>query len=348
MHDKLYIILLNWNGEQDTIECLVSIKKSSYAQYRIVLVDNGSKIESLLKLKSWCNVNFNTIIYYNRQEAETGGTPTSESNINNIPSSKKLVFIENSENLGFAAGNNVALRYALQSKAQYTLLLNNDTVIEKDSIAVLVNFMDSNREYVAVTPQIRYYNPNDRIWNCGGKIMWFGNRKYYFPDEHISKVPQKGFTDITFITGCALLFKPQTTGILTEKFFFGEEDLDFSFRQKKNCNKMACCFSSIIYHKVNSSVTKLNFNNIGYIYLHYLSRLINNKYHASTCKFIIVVFVNLIYAVPMIKMRYRYSFKTIFRMIFTILSELHKFDSIDKKMSLNCLKEDFSQPLRFF
>ncbi len=286
-------------------------------------------------------------MYYNRQEAENEGLPELEDDLNNTLASNKLVFVENNENLGFAAGNNVALRYALRVNASYAMLLNNDTVVEKNSIDELVDFLNVNKEYVAVTPQIRYYDPNDRIWNCGGKVMWFGNRKYYFAGEHISKVPQKGFRDISFITGCALLFKPQTTGILTEKFFFGEEDLDFSFRQKINRNKMACCFSSIIYHKVNGSVNKLNINNMGYIYLHYLSRLINNRQYASTFKFMIIILLNLGYAVPMIKIRYGYSFKQIFRMIMRILVELRNIDSIDKDSCFKYLKEDFSQPTKW-
>lgn len=347
MHNNVYIIVLNWNGTNDTIECLKSLRENCCTEYTTVLVDNGSEEQNLQELKAWCNANYSLVVYYNRQEAENGGLPELEDELNNTLPSDKLVFVENNENLGFAAGNNVALRYALRLNATYAMLLNNDTVVEKDSIAILVDFLNANNEYVAVTPQIRYYDPNDRIWNCGGKVMWFGNRKYYFADDHISKVPQKGFKNITFITGCALLFKPYSTGILTEKFFFGEEDLDFSFRQKIAHNKMACCFSSIIYHKVNASINKLNINNLGSIYLFYLSRLINNRQHASLLVFYLIVIIQIGYAIPMIKIRYGYKFKQIFRMLIKMLIELYKFDAIGKDQCMKYLNEDFSQPIKW-
>lgn len=347
MNENLHIIVLNWNGTQDTIECLKSLKENSCTEYTTVLVDNGSEEQNLQELKTWCNENYSLVVYYNRQEAENGGLPELEDELNKTLSSNKLVFVENTENLGFAAGNNVALRYALRVNATYAMLLNNDTVVEKDSIAVLVDFLNVNKDYVAVTPQIRYYDPSDRIWNCGGKVMWFGNRKYYFAGEHISKVPQKGFRDITFITGCALLFKPQTTDILTEKFFFGEEDLDFSFRQKIAHNKMACCFSSVIYHKVNASANKHSLNTIGDIYLQYLSRLLNNKQYASTIKFTIIFIITFCYAIPMVRIRYGYNIKKIIRMFIRIITDLRVVKSIDQDGFKRCLNEDFTRPVKW-
>ncbi len=342
MNNSVYLIVLNWNGSEDTIECIKSIKKNDYPDYNIVIVDNGSEKDSLEELKSWCKRNFSRFVAYTREQAESGGISSYEDLLNITRAEEKLIFIENNENLGFAAGNNVALKYTLKIKATYAMLLNNDTVIEKDSISKLMEFLRSNGEFVAVTPQIRYFEPNDRIWNCGGKIMWFGNRKYYFAENHISKVPKTGYKRITYITGCALLFKPNITGILTEKFFFGEEDLDFSFRQKQENRKMACCYPSIIYHKVNASVKKVNVRMLGYVYIHYLSRLINNRQYSSKIMFLIKIILNLGYAIPMIHFRYRISYKQIFNMLMKILKELKRIDKIDKEYFFKSLKEDFS------
>jgi len=340
---KLYIIILNWNGTNDTIECLKSVRNNSYNNYQIVLVDNGSEYASLSELKSWCDLNFKQIAFYNKSQAEKGGLIPVEELLNQEESLNRLVFIENNENLGFAAGNNVALNYMLKFEEAYAILLNNDTVIEIDSLLKLVTFLDQNPTYVAATPQIRYFDPNDLIWNCGGKITWFGNRRYYYAKKNIAKVPSTGFKRITFITGCALIFKPYITGVLTEKFFFGEEDLDFSFRQKINKRKIACCFDSVIYHKVNASINKVNVKIVGHVYLHYLSRFINNKQYSSPLMLIIKIIVNLSYGLPMMRIRYKISFKQIYFMTITIVKELNRIDKIDREYCFNCLKEDFKQ-----
>lgn len=347
MNDKLYLIILNWNGTEDSIECLKSIKNNSYNNFTIVLVDNGSEIESLSKLKNWCQTKFTQIAFYDKAQAEQGGNTKIEAILESTKSRDRLVFIENNENLGFAAGNNVALKYMMKSEGTYAMLLNNDTVIEKDSITILMDFLKTTTDYVAVTPQIRYFEPNDTIWNCGGKITWFGNRKYYFAGSKISKVPSIGYKRITFITGCALLFKPKITGILTEKFFFGEEDLDFSFRQKLENRKIACCYSSIIYHKVNASINKVNVKILGHIYLHYLSRLINNRQYSSSFMFIVKIFVTLGYGIPMIILRYKISLRQISIMTWTILKELRRIDHIDKEYCFKCLNEDFRHPIKW-
>jgi len=284
--EKLYIIVLNWNGTEDTIACLKTIKNNSYNNYTIILVDNGSESESLSKLKNWCLDSFSKIVFYDEEIARKGGDDKGEMLLKNEISSERLVFIENNENLGFAKGNNVALEYILKTKSSFAMLLNNDTLIEKDSISILMNFLTNNTDFMVATPQIRYFEPNDRIWNCGGKLTFFGSRKYYYAENKISKVPQKGHSSITFVTGCALLFKFKQTGILSEDFFFGEEDYEFSLRMKKNKFKMVCVYDSIIYHKVGSSIKKSH-DIIRSIYLYYINRLINTRNYYSRIRWIL-------------------------------------------------------------
>jgi len=345
MNDRVYIIVLNWNGTKDTIECLRSIKTSSYLNYMLIVVDNGSENESLNQLKSWCKNNFGEVLFYNKEQAEIAGTKNDEEAMNHLKSNETLIFIENNENLGFAAGNNVALRYLLKNNATYVMLLNNDTTIDKDSVNIMMDFIRLHSDYVAVTPQIRYYKPRDRVWNCGGKIMWFGNRRYYYADKNVDIVPVSGFKRITFITGCAMLFKPSVTGILSEKFFFGEEDFDFSFRQKIANRKMACCFSSIIYHKISVSSRKINNNILGSIYIHYLSRLIDNRQYSSSFMFFIKIILNLGYAILLMLIRYKVKPKKIYLLIKTMLIELNRLDEISKEYFLKAFKEEFNHPV---
>jgi GT2 family glycosyltransferase len=342
MDSLLNIIILNWNGLSDTIECIKSIQKSTYTNYSIVLIDNGSERLEFIRLSDWCRANFDCFILYSKEQALMGGIEENEKELQKAEPDQRFIFIRNDENLGFAGGNNIGLKYLLAKKATFVMILNNDTILKPDSLGELMLFMNSNPEFVAVTPQIRYLNPSDMVWNCGGKLTWFGNRNYYFAGKNISSVPQSGHRPITFITGCAMLFKPEITGILTEIFFFGEEDLDFSFRQKKCGNKMACCYSSVIMHKVNASAVKLNKNILGGVYIHYLSRLINNRQYSSKFMLIVKIILNIGYGVPMILIRYKIGPKRSFFMFLKILTELRKIDKIDKEYTLQYLKEDFS------
>ena len=127
------IIILNWNGWQDTIECLESIFQISYPNYQIIVVDNGSTDGSAAKIRDW---------------AEGKG----------IIENNKLVLIEQRENLGFARGNNVGIRYALDRRvADYILILNNDTVVAPDFLTHLVENLEKCPRAVLAAPQVIDY-----------------------------------------------------------------------------------------------------------------------------------------------------------------------------------------------
>ncbi len=341
MHERVNIIVLNWNGTDDTIACLKSVRENDYENYKIILVDNGSEPESISNLINWCENNFSQIAFYEKTQAELGGKDDLEELLEKTKSSERLVFVKNNDNLGFAAGNNVALRYLLESNSEYAMLLNNDTVVDKNSISSLMTFLSSKKDYVAVIPQIRYFEPSNRIWNCGGKIMWYGNRKYFYAKKHIASVPQHGFRDITFASGCALLLKPDKTGILSERFFFGEEDMEFSLRQQKNKNKMACCYDAIIYHKVNTSVKRMKPNTLGIAYINYLSRFLNNKHYSSKPIYVVKIAVQIFYAIPMIYLKYKINPVHTIKMFNKIISESTKINKIDKAYYMKYSQKDF-------
>ena len=223
------------------------------------------------------------------------------------------------------------------------MLLNNDTILTVESITKLADFMRQNTEFVAVTPQIRYLNKVDTIWNCGGEIKWYGNRKYFYANRNISKVPQHGHKIISFITGCALFFKLQTTGILTDKFFFNGDDYEFPLRQKKQNNKMACVFDSVIYHKVHSSLLNVKNNILGEAYLFYLSRFINNRDYSSKVLFEVIKLLNLLYAFFMLQLRYHIKLMCVLRMFKTLLKQLKLKNEIEKDYYFKYINYDFNK-----
>ena len=244
------IIILNWNGADDTLMCLDSLSRAE-GMFFAVIVDNGSTDDSVSRLKEYIS-----------------------------SSSMDITLLEMNANLGFARGNNKGVAYAAKRNPDNYLLLNNDTELTTDFLVKLVDFQSSNPEFHILTPRINFYYNKNRIWNCGG-ILRFGFRKYLFAGCDERKALKKSHYPISFVTGCALFFMPDVLNadgsLFTERFFFGEEDFDFSIRMKRSYKKMACVTDSLVYHKVGAANAK---NNIpGKIYLHLLNRYIDIRIH---------------------------------------------------------------------
>jgi len=250
---------------------------------RLVVVDNGSQDDSVRRIVEWCDAHRSevTAVSYDRKEAESGGREADESLLAQEPS-RQLALVEVGENLGFAGGSNVGIRYALKAGAEYVLLLNNDTVLEPDALARLLAFLIEHPDYAAVTGQIRYWG-RPVIWNCGGDLTWFGSRRYLFGERPVASVPQEGWRTITFITGCAALMRTSVFtqhGLLTERFFFGEEDYELSLRLRRARCLIACTFDAVIHHKVGSSIDRTApAGAIGRYYIYYLNRFIDMRDH---------------------------------------------------------------------
>ncbi|MBR4563255.1 MAG: glycosyltransferase family 2 protein [Paludibacteraceae bacterium] len=242
------IIILNYKGWQDTIECLASLQKQTMQSFRVVVADNGSGDESLLRIGQWIE-----------QEKLSG----------------KIRLLPLKDNYGFAKGNNLAIASALDEDTDYFWCLNNDTVLEPECLERMVTFMDAHKDISAATPGIRLYGKKDYLWNAGGKLV-FGGRRYYCPMQPVAKMGGREVIPITFITGCALFFRKELIAgrpLFTERFFFGEEDFNFSLRMQKEKRKMVCLMSAVMYHKVGGSQQEMVSYNKFFIYL--LNRLID-------------------------------------------------------------------------
>ena len=110
------ISILNWNGWEDTLECLESVRRLDYPNFLTVVVDNGSSNGSADKIKAWAEANLGpgqVIADYYRDTALAGGDPETEQALDGAASSARLVLIRNEDNLGFTGGNNVAIHYGL-------------------------------------------------------------------------------------------------------------------------------------------------------------------------------------------------------------------------------------------
>lgn len=215
---KVAIIIVNWNGYTDTIECLTSLESITYPNYEIIVVDNGSTNNSVAEIKK------------------------------HFPT--QLV-LETKENIGFAGGNNVGIRYALEHGADQILLLNNDTIVEKNFLDSLVDYSSSNELVGVVGPLIYYFKEKEKLWWQGGDFdFWFN-----FRDWNFSKIQDEPY-ESSFISGCALLIKKEViekVGLLDERFFLYYEDADWCYRALKEDYKCFIIPESKIWHKVSSS-----------------------------------------------------------------------------------------------
>ncbi|MCK5084504.1 MAG: glycosyltransferase family 2 protein [Candidatus Pacebacteria bacterium] len=235
MQKEVYIIVLNWNGKEDTLECLESLEKINYSNYKIVVVDNGSEDDSVSETKK------------------------------QFP---KVKIIENKKNLGFAGGNNVGIKYAINSGARYVLLINNDTMVEENFLSELVEVGESDEKVGVLGSKIYFHSEPDRIWFAGGKVSWLKNKGTHIGLDQIDNGQYDKIKETDYLTGCCLLIKREVIekiGVLEEDYFLYYEDTDFSLRAKNANYKIVYVPKSKIYHKISRSTKP---GSSDYIYYH--------------------------------------------------------------------------------
>jgi len=271
---RISIIILNWNGWEDTIECLESVYQIKYPNYDVIVIDNGSENESIEKIKEYAEGKLlleSSFFKYSHENKPIRVTEYSQEEAElvmkgdrhnlDLPSNKCLILISNPANYGFAEGNNIGIRYCLTNhNPDYILLLNNDTVVEKSFLDNLIPSLSCNDHNIGIFgPKIYYYDYDGRkdvIWSAGGFFnMWSGIRttRYYRSiDCDDASYP----TNVDFVSGAALLIHRdvvKTIGLLDPDYFTYTEDVDLCCRAKKNGYHIEYLPSSVIWHKVSMS-----------------------------------------------------------------------------------------------
>ena len=217
---KIFLIILNYNGENCLPKTLAGVFKINYPDSEIVLVDNNSTDGSFEAAK----INFS-----------------------------KIVFIKNSQNLGFSAGNNVGIKYALERGADYILLLNYDVETERGFLAPLVEAMEKDKN-IGISSPLILESDKRTVWFSGGKINWLAMKT-----EHKKNNITQNYFGSDYISGCAMLIKKEVfkkIGLLDEDYFLYYEDADFSCRAKKAGYKLLVSPKSRIVHLEKSELKK--------------------------------------------------------------------------------------------
>ena len=189
---KVAIVIINWNGWEDTVECLESIFQIDYPNYEIIIVDNRSQNDSVKRIKDYSE-------------------------------GKELTIIENEENYGFAGGNNIGIQYALKNfKPKYILLLNNDTVVDKDFLKELINAGEEDTYIGILGPKIYYYDKPDVIWSAGCKISWKFARGIQIGSGEVDKNQYDDPKKVEYVSGSAFLIKTDVInkiGLMDKNYF---------------------------------------------------------------------------------------------------------------------------------
>jgi len=263
MYPKVAIIILNWNGWKDTIECLESLYRVTYPNYDVIVVDNYSTDNSIEKIENWANNNSIYIVKYNESQAKKGGDPKKEKYLSKLLSNKKIRLIINNENYGFAIGNNIGIYFALNAiNPDYILLLNNDTYVDERFLTELIKVAESDEKIGILGPKMYYAEPPDVFWSAGGKLNMYLEHWQRGTNENDIGQFEK-IEDVDFIAGACMLIKRdviEKIGLLPTEYFLGWEDIDYCISAKKNGFKCVYVPTARIWHKVSASYRRGKMN----------------------------------------------------------------------------------------
>lgn len=218
------IIILNWNGHQDTIACVESCLKLTYPAFRILIVDNGS-------------------------------TDGSEEILRQQFSDIEL--LQTGSNLGFAGGNNVGIHHALTGGADYIWLLNNDTVVTPEALNELVKMAESSPRAGMVGSKILLHDEPDTIWFAGAFWTSDGANIHHRGCGEKDAGQYDESCSVDALTGCSLLVKAElikNIGLIREDYFLYAEDADWCRAAAEGGYELLYAPASKVWHKVSGSV----------------------------------------------------------------------------------------------
>ncbi len=270
---RVAVVLVNWNGWADTIECLESVFRCDYRNYQVIVCDNGSEDGSLRYIPAWADGQLDVAVsprhplreltfppaakpisfrLYDRRSAEAGGDDRG--------GDSRLILIDIGANLGFAGGVNVGLRFAAASHFEYVWLLNNDTVVKPDALRRLVERGRARADIGHCGSTLLYYDAPQTVQALGGArySKWLGatwpiGGRRPMPDRiEVHRVERH----LAYIIGASMLVPlrfVEDVGLMSEEYFLFFEELDWALRRGSRYT-LAYAADSIVYHKEGASI----------------------------------------------------------------------------------------------
>src|SRR5579872_314519 len=264
------VILVNWNGWKDTIECLESVLRLNYPYFRVIVCDNASGDSSLDHIAAWANGDLSAecsspallhltsppiskpVAYLRLNPGEF---------INLSQRSEKLILVQTGANLGFAGGNNVGLRLALTAgDSEFAWLLNNDTVVDPDALTHLARRMAEKPNAGMCGSTLLYYNVPDCVQVLGGSTYsrWLARIRQIGMGSNIRELPQpeEVEAEMQYVAGASMLLRRELIediGLLDERYFLYFEEIDLAVRAREHYT-LAYAQESRVYHKEGAAI----------------------------------------------------------------------------------------------
>ena len=217
------IIVLNWNQKQLSLDCIDSLKKTSYKKKQIIFIDNASSDGS--------------VAFIRRKHPD-------------------IEIIESPKNLGYAGGNNFGFR-SIKNQADYTIFLNNDTYVDSDFIEPLILELENNSNVVQAAPIIFYANQSNKLWYAGGEIFlpFFHIRHRGIRSTNLEKFSYN--KKVSYASGCCFCMRTDDfmeMGMFDEAYSMYCEDVDLSLRASKAKGIIKVIPKSMIWHHISKSI----------------------------------------------------------------------------------------------
>ncbi|MEV4609870.1 glycosyltransferase family 2 protein [Neorhizobium sp. LMR1-1-1.1] len=266
---KIAIIVLNWNGWRDTNPCLESLLKLENEDLHVYVCDNASSDESIDRIRAWVE---NDIAQVNNLRREAGGseftvrdlfdlTPAGgEGKLPPVLGTNSLTLLQTGRNGGYAFGNNVGMRLALNDDCEYFWIINNDTEVEPDALTWLHRRIVENPDIGICGSTLVYAGQRDRIQALGGaKFLPMKGRSYALGGFTLHKDPIDADaieTEISFVNGASMFVSRDfltQVGLMKEEYFLYWEEIEWSMRARGRF-RLGYAPKSVVYHKVGASI----------------------------------------------------------------------------------------------
>lgn len=266
MSDRTHIILVNWNGGSDTVECLESLLRLEGA-FRVTVCDNGSTDGSIERIIAWaqaphCRSDWSSLsdrLRPTRLRSPTFRVIAADDAVEDTDDRPFLTVLKNGANLGFAGGNNSGIQLALRDpRCRFIWLLNNDTVVAADALVELLARMEEPGIAICGSTLLFYSDPGTvqalgSAFDLGralGRPIGLGRQAISLP-EQASVEPH-----LAYVVGASLLARREVmarTGGLCEDYFLYFEELDLS-RRLVSGERLGWAPRSVVYHKEGGSI----------------------------------------------------------------------------------------------
>lgn len=272
MTEKVYILILNWNGWHDTLECLESVFKNDHSDYHVVVCDNDSGDSSVEKMIAWADGRLDTLTFPGNRLKSLSWPPVRKpipysiltredvecSTISHT--SERLTIIRTGDNLGFAGGNNVGLRYIMaRGDYGFVWLLNNDTVIRPDALSRILARMKEMPGAGICGSTLVYYDKPELVQALGGASY----NPILASNANLGKFSKLGESidrawvekNMSYVIGASMLISRRfldLVGLMNESYFLYFEELDWAERSKGKFG-LAYAPESVVYHKEGGS-----------------------------------------------------------------------------------------------